>query len=635
MGERNIHENTPSEQVRSFTRALLEDLQAIERIIDEGLIETHVRRIGAEQEMFLVDRTMRPALTVLPILERLNHPQFTTELGLFNLETNVNPYHFGGDCLWRIEQELEGLLAQARRAAASAGSRVLLAGILPTMKQKDLTLEAMTPEKRYQELNRTMVEARGGDFSLLMKGLDELRVKHDNVMFEACNTSFQIHFQVGADEFAKLYNLAQAISAPVLAAAANSPVFLQHRLWTETRVALFQQSLDTRSETLYARQARPRVIFGDHWVDSVLQVFREDISRFRVLITADAEESPLALLDRGELPLLKALCLHNGTIYRWNRPCYGITEGRAHLRIEHRSLPAGPTVIDEMANAAFFFGLMVAMADEYEDITKVMAFDDAKNNFWAAARYGLQARLRWIGRDTVGAGRLILDQLAKKARDGLAMRNVRPRDIDRYIGVIEKRVESRQTGSQWVIDSLAAMSESRPEHRFQALTACMYERQMSGRPVHEWTLAALEECTDWRDSYRTIEQIMTRDLFTVDPEDLVDLAANLMDWEHIRHVPVEDNEGCLVGLVSHRQLLRLVGKGQKQTGKPVAVREIMTVNPITVTPDMTTLDAIDVMRKHGVGCLPVVEGNKKLVGIVTEHDFLQAARKIFEEQLRD
>lgn len=637
MGQRDINKRPPREEIRKFTKALLDDVQAIEHMLEQGVIETGVRRIGAEQEMFLIDKALGPSMKALDILERLGHPQFTTELGLFNLEVNLSPQEMGGDCLWRMEQELEGLLAQARRAAEIFDTRVLLTGILPTMKQKDLTLDSMTPDERYQQLNRMMVDHRGGHFNMLIKGLDELRASHDNVMFEACNTSFQVHFQVGPEEFATLYNLAQAITAPVVAAAVNSPVFLQHRLWNETRVALFQQSLDTRSETLQTRQARPRVIFGDHWVkESVLEIFREDISRFRVLLAGDQDEPPLKVLERGELPALSALRLHNGTIYRWNRPCYGIHEGRAHIRIEHRALPSGPTVVDELANAAFFFGLMTGVGEEHDDITEVMSFDDAKNNFMAASRYGLKARLQWVDGKTFSADKLILQRLLPLARHGLEMKKIRPRDIDHYLNVLEERVSSGQTGSQWVLDSLAGMdSEARMEERFHSLTSSMYRHHLTGQPAHKWPLAELGESFDWRDAYRTVGQIMVTDLFTVDPEDLVDLAANLMDWEHIRHVPVEDDKGRLVGLISHRQLLRLVGRGVKGGGKPVAVKEIMTPDPITVGPETESLEAIAIMRKQRVSCLPVVEGDDKLVGIVTESDFINAAAKLFEDELRD
>jgi CBS domain-containing protein len=289
-----------------------------------------------------------------------------------------------------------------------------------------------------------------------------------------------------------------------------------------------------------------------------------------------------------------------------------------------------------MANAALFYGLMTALSEEYEDISKVMNFDDAKNNFMMACRYGMNARMQWIGGKTLSANDLVLDRLIPAAREGLAAKNVRTRDIDRYLGVVEERVRSGRTGSQWTFDSLAAMPDkSRVEERYRALTASMYYQQLRGQPVHTWPLADLEAHVDWRDSYRTVSQFMTTDLFTVGPEDLVDLAANLMDWEHIRHVPVEDNEGRLVGLVTHRQLLRLVARRGSKEDEPVAVREIMTPAPVTVRPDTETLDAIAAMRKHRVSCLPVVEEDLKLVGIVTERDFVNAASKLFESELRD
>src|SRR5262249_49444553 len=185
---------------------------------------------------------------------------------------------------------------------------------------------------------------------------------------------------------------------PLLAVAANSPLLIGHRLWSETRVALFQHSTDERSSARQGRSHPPRVSFGEGWInDSVVEIFREEIARFRVILTAQIEEDPFELIARGALPKLSALRLHNGTVWRWNRPCYGVNDGVAHLRIEHRSMPSGPSIIDEMANAAFFYGLMAALPDEYGWIEKLMTFDDAKNNFFAAARHGLKAQLTWAG----------------------------------------------------------------------------------------------------------------------------------------------------------------------------------------------------------------------------------------------
>ena len=282
-----------------------------------------------------------------------------------------------------MERTLNALLGRAQEEAAKLGASVALCGILPTLDRRHLGMEWMTPIPRYRALNDAMSELRGGEFRTLIKGLDELQATHDNVMFEACNTSFQVHFQVGVDEFARLYNLAQVVTAPVLAVAVNSPLFLQHRLWHETRVALFQQSLDVRSAAHTQRGTRQRVSFGDGWVrDSVLEIYREDVGRFRVLLAAELEESPLALLDRGEIPKLKALCLHNGTVYRWNRPCYGVADGVPHLRIENRVLPSGPTPLDEVANAAFYFGLMLSLGDAYEDISQAISSTTPRATSW-------------------------------------------------------------------------------------------------------------------------------------------------------------------------------------------------------------------------------------------------------------
>ncbi len=639
MGLHDVPTDATAEQLRVFTRALLEDLRALERMLEDGRIERGARRIGAEQEVFFVDRGMRPAGIAPTVLDSLPKDSFTTELGLFNLEVNLEPKTFGGTCLSDLESELNLRIEQVRSAARGIGSEVVLAGILPTLAKEHLGLEWMTPIPRYGELNRVMTKWRGGSFPTYIKGLDELELRHDNVMLEACNTSFQVHFQVEAEEFAPLYNIAQAIAGPVLAVSVNSPVLLQRRLWHETRVALFQQSLDVRTEAQSARGGRPRVTFGDAWVnESVLEIFREDIARFRVLLHGDIEEDPNQLLDQGKVPKLKSLCLHNGTVYRWNRPCYGITKGPEgdlpHLRIENRLLPAGPTPADEVANSAFYFGLLCSLADEIGDVRERMKFEDAKSSFHAAARSGLKARLHWLDGRIVPADELALE-LLPLARKGLTGHGVSATDADHYLGIVEERVGQGRTGSQWVLDSLAALPANKSKDAsYRTLTAALLARQVSGEPVGRWELAGTEESTDWRESYRTVGQMMTTDVFTLHPEDLVDLAANLMEWEHIRHVPVEDDQGHLVGIVSHRALLRLVARGSKESAGPVAVREIMRKDPVTATPDTSSLSAIDLMREHRVACLPVIDGGK-LVGLVTEHDFIEVARELFERHLRE
>ncbi|HWN07833.1 MAG TPA: glutamate-cysteine ligase family protein [Pyrinomonadaceae bacterium] len=633
MGEHNVAQELDELKEQMFMKALLEDLRALDYMLDNDLIESGVRRIGAEQEMFLVDENLRPSPVSVEVLQHANDPRLTTEIARFNLEANLTPLGLSGDCFSQMESQLNEVLARARVSANHFGADVLLSGILPTLRKSDLTLENLTPAPRYKQLNDSVIRLRGGPFSIHIKGLDEINLTHDNIMMESCNTSFQIHFQVSPKEFAPLYNLAQAITAPVLAAAVNSPLLFGHRLWHETRLALFQHSTDARSATQQARSHPTRVSFGNRWVDkSVLELFQEQIARFRLIMINEISENPLSLLARGEIPQLSALRMHNGTIWPWNRACYGVAKGIAHLRIENRVLPSGPTVLDEIANTAFFVGLMLSLPGEYGEVSKVMSFDDAKTNFFAAARHGLNAQFNWVDGRSVAASALILDHLLPLAHQGLKQANVTRADADQYLGVIEERVRSGQTGSQWTMKSLNTLSDKPCEVRNRLLAREMLARQKTGDPVHRWPVLEACESDDWSQGYQTVGQFMATDLFTVRPDDLVDLAASVMTWRHIRHVPVEDNEGRLVGLVSHRSLLKLLSQGSLATEGAVTVREIMTPEPLTVSSTTPTLEAMEIMRRHRVGCLPILDDGR-LVGIVTSYDFLDASARLFKEQL--
>jgi CBS domain-containing protein len=637
MGEQQVATGADPEALRRFTQRVLDDLRALERMLAEGLIESDVRRIGAEQELFLVDADHDPAPVAMEVLGEIDEPRITTELGLFNLEFNLDPLPLGGDCLRRMERQIGELLAVVAEAAERHGAGVLLTGILPTLDKSHLSLAAMTPLPRYRQLNEAITRLRGSDFEFRLKGPDELIVRHDNVMLEACNTSFQVHIQVGAEEFARLYNIAQAVAAPVLAAAVNSPLLFGRRLWQETRIALFQLSIDTRSPTSHVRDQRPRVRFGRRWLErSVTEVFRQDIARFRALLGADLDEDPFAELDAGRAPRLDALRLYNGTVYRWNRPCYGVSAGRPHLRIENRVLPAGPSPLDEIANAAFWFGLMKGVDEEIGDVAKVMPFDLAASNFLAAARLGLHAQLGWPGHDPQPARELICKHLLPLARRGLDALGIDAADADRYLEVLAERVGSMRTGAQWMLDSLAAMpARAAKAERLAALVAAMRERQRDNRPVHAWPPARLEEAGGWLKHYARIEQFMTTDLFTVHEDELIDLVACLMDWQHIRHVPVEDHQHRVVGLVTHRTLLRLLAQGKDhRQGRPVPVAEVMHRDPVTAPPETPTLAAIELMKRHRIGCLPVVKDDR-LVGIVTERDFMSVAQQLLDERLRN
>jgi len=636
MGEQNIEEHADESARQAFMKSLLEEVRALEAMLDKGMVESGISRIGAEQEMFLINSAQKPALTALDVLKRLDDERFTHELGLYNIEANLSVQEFKTNCLSRMEAEAQEVYAKAREAAHHCDSEIALVGILPTLTKENLGLDSMVPTPRYHALNDAIMALRGHDLQFTINGIDQLTVKHDNLMLEACNTSFQVHFQVSPNDFARLYNIAQTVTGPLLAASVNSPILLGKRLWHETRISVFEYSVDARSAVHQSRGLKPRVHFGDHWVeDSVTELFKEDIARFRVILTTDTEDDPLAMVAQGIAPKLKALCLHNGTVYRWNRACYGVHNGIPHLRIENRVIPSGPTVIDEIANTAFFVGMMAGMADEYKDVRELITFEDVKANFIAAARAGIRAQMNWFGDTHMPARELILEQLLPLAEHGLNKYGLDKKDIDLYLGVLRDRVSTRRNGARWALESLSNMhGRGTEDQRLRCLVGSMVEQQSTGRQISKWKLADFCEQQDWRESYLKVSQFMATDLFTVRPDDIVDFAASLMDWRHVRHVPVEGDDGELVGLLSHRALLRLVAEGRLGGEHKVTVKEIMTKNPVTVTSDATTVDCIRLMRKAGVACLPVVDDGK-LHGLITEHDLIVVSSHLLERYLEE
>ncbi len=632
----DLKPQTSPEAIRVFTRALLRDLQALERLLADGRIESGVRRFGAEQEFFLVDEAWRPAPVAVEVLEELDDEPFTTELARFNLEANLSPRLLAESCFSDMHAELDSYVTRVRDAARLHNSEAVLIGILPTLMKSDLSLDNITPRDRYYALNEAMNRA-GSGFRLRIRGTDELMIQHDSVMLEACNTSAQVHLQVSADEFAHFYNVAQAVTGPILAASVNSPLLFGRRLWAETRIALFRQSLDTRGADLHMREMSPRVRFGGSWLEkSVTELFQEDIANFRVLLAMDVEEDSIEVLDQGGVPKLHALQLFNGTVYRWNRPCYGISNGKPHLRIECRALPAGPSTLDEMANTVFWIGTVLGVAEAVPDLTERMEFDDAKANFLAASRLGLRAGMAWLDGKSGPADRLVLDTLLPFAADALSRYPVYKTEVDRYLGVIEERVSAGVTGASWAIRSLSKLKGAGTKgEQLAALTSATVRQQKKGLPVAQWEPAELGEAGGWKHNYMRVEQYMTTSLTTVNQDELVELVAYLMHVRQIRHVLIEDNEQRLVGIVSYRSILRLMAEGRTQAeAESIPVSEIMERKPVTASPDTTTLEAINRMRSNRVSALPVVQDGQ-LVGLVSETDFMPMAYHLLEERLQE
>lgn len=373
--------------------------------------------------------------------------------------------------------------------------------------------------------------------------------------------------------------------------------------------------------------------FGSRWVtSSVAELFKDDITRYRPLLSPDDHEDPFDVLARGEVPSLAAVRMHTGTVWRWNRACYGVMNGVPHLRVENRVLPSGPSTVDEIANAALWLGLMKG-GDHLGEISRIASFDAARANFLNGAREGLASTMVWIDDNEYAAPALMLDVLLPIAEDGLASVGVDKDDIERYLGVIERRVRSGYTGNRWQVTSMRGMSQhGEIGQRLNSLTAAMMARQVVGNPVAEWTAATLEEGGSWEHNFRSVEQIMVTDLVTVAPDDPLELAVNLMDWHRLRQVPVEDGNHGISGILSYRRLLRAMANDENRRWTELSVADVMQPDPVCVPPHMAPLRALEIMRSFGVGALPVVDDGL-LVGLVTEHDFMNIAGVLMLEQL--
>lgn len=641
MGEQRVLIASDPEVMQRFVKNLLRDVQALEYMLEHEWFEDDVVRIGAEQEMCLVDmRTYKPATIAPEVLEKTKKWNWLeSELAKFNLETNMTPRLFAGKCLSQMEAEVSGYLEKLQKKLLDFKAQHILTGILPTLRKFDLDMENLTPKERYKALMEAInSQLIGNAYELRLMGIDEILVKHDSPLLEACNTSFQVHLQVAPQQFVQYYNIAQTLAAPIMAMAANSPILFGKRLWHETRIALFQQALDIRTTHDHMRERAPRVSFGSGWLEgSIMEIYKEDIARFRVLLSAEVEENSLGLIQEGKVPKLRALQVHNSTVYRWNRPCYGISDnGKPHLRIENRVLPAGPTTVDEIANAAFWLGAMVGMGDAYPDIKQHISWEDVRDNFAKAAQFGIDTKFTWFEDKKISACDLVLQELLPLARKGLEKQKVQKADIDKYLGIIESRAKEHMNGARWQLRAYTKLrKEVSRDEALSVLTACIIENQTKGDPVHTWKLPQVDDLKEYRPAKLKVEEFMETDLFTVHQDDLIELVAELMDWRKIRYMPVEDTKGNLIGLITSRLLLRYFTQKNRINGKSaIHVKDIMIKNPITISPASTILNAMQIMRKDKIGCLPVVKDGE-LIGLITEMEFLHISGRLIERLQRE
>lgn len=461
-----------------FQRRLAAETDTLEQWFAQGVLDEEHWIGGFELEAWLTDSDWSPVPLNEALLQHMDDPLLTHELAQFNVELNTTARPLRDGVLGLMERDLDDTWRRCSEGAATLDAHLLMIGILPTVKQAELNRDAMTPIARYAALNEQILHQREGrSLSIDICGRERLQTEHPDVMLESAATSFQIHLQVPAGRAADYYNASLLVSAPMVAVCANSPYLFGHDLWAETRIPLFEQSVEAGGYRGASHGPPRRVGFGTGYArSSLMECFRENLDHFPPILPMhfDADEAgPMAHLQ-----------LHNGTIWRWNRPLVGTEGDRPHVRIEHRVVPGGPSVVDEIANAAFYYGLVQYYAgwrDRPPD--QLLPFPQVRDNFYACARYGLDARVHWGREQPQPVARLLRDHLAGCARRGLEELGLDPAEIDHYVEIVMERTRSGYTGAGW---QRAWVARNGPD--MKALTAAYAAHQAEGSPVHSWSV---------------------------------------------------------------------------------------------------------------------------------------------------
>jgi len=478
MGQEIDSSRFSEDDFQQFRRGLQAETAELQAWFDGQRFSSAGPVAGYELEAWLIDAQGRPAACNQAFLQRADNPLYTVELAQFNIELNTEPVRIQSDFLSRFEADFQQHWQNCKTVAEGIGCRVLSTGILQTLCNKDLSMDNVSPLLRYQALNEQVLRQRQGKaLELNISGHESLKSTHHNVMLEAAATSLQIHLQAPQPLAHHYYNAAILISAPMVAISANSPYMFGKDLWAETRIPVFEQAVDIGGYHGASQGPIHRVSFGtDYARQSLMECFSENLQHFPVLLPMQFESS---------VAQMRHLSLHNGTIWRWNRPLIGFDQdGAAHLRIEHRVIPSGPSVLDNIANMAFFYGLVQYYATQSTPVTELLDFSMARDNFYTSAQHGLENKINWPGCERCNIRHLILHRLLDQAEAGLNSLQLDSGDIEYYLGIIQARAERNQTGSQWQREYVA-----RQGRNMGGLLESYYRNQQTGEPVHLWDFA--------------------------------------------------------------------------------------------------------------------------------------------------
>jgi len=482
-----------AQEYAAFQARLEDNLNALRDLAETPGFGCGPATLGAELEMYIVDAQGRPLHANKEIQADANDPQLTLELNRYNLEYNLSPYAVSDQAFAATEEEILAKLALLRDVAAARDARIVPIGILPTLRQSDFGPHCITDRRRYHALVNQLIQRRGGSFRVDINGDDPLQLDMADIALEGANTSFQVHYRVAPADYADTYNAIQLMTPLALAIGANSPTLFGHSLWHETRIPLFKQSIDTRHVDRYGWNEPPRVSFGQGWARrGAGELFREVVRIYPPLLPICAAQSPAAEIAQGRTPSLAELRLHQSTVWLWNRPIYDDADG-GMLRVEMRSLPAGPTAVDMVANAAFLIGLAEGIRPRIHQLLSGIPFGIAEYNFYRAAQHGLDAKLVWPEFDQSGFGEQavcsIIEKMLPLARQGLDGIGVAPAESARYLGVIQRRLERRQTGAIWQQKMLAGLSGTLSrEAALHELLEVFIRHSTDNQPIADWPL---------------------------------------------------------------------------------------------------------------------------------------------------
>lgn len=475
MGDEIARTEFSDQDFAQFREQVLLETEHLDNAIRRGSAQGAEHVVGFELEAWLVDQQQQPYPGSEAFLSALNDPLVVPELSRYNVELNGSPQALRGDAFSRMATEISDTWVKCQRVAAGQGARLVAIGILPTLHASDLNLRQMSPLNRYHAMNHQIIESRDGrPVRIEIAGDELLNIAHPNVLLEAAATSFQVHFQTPADQIVRAFNASCIVSAPLVAVSANSPFLFKHGLWDESRVPLFEQAVDTSG---LGGAAQSRVFFSNEYLEqSMVECFEHNFRRFNPLLPVCSTEP---------VEQLKHLKLHNGTVWRWNRPLVDVSEdGSVRLRIEHRPLPAGPSIEDMIANAAFYIGLAQSLSTAETAPETQITIESARANFYRAAQEGLSARVEWLDGAVFGLSELIDQHLLPQAREGLTDLGIASSDTDHYLDIIAQRARTGQTGAVWQRQFIGQYGRD-----FEQMLESYQAHQGGGRPVHAWSLA--------------------------------------------------------------------------------------------------------------------------------------------------